>query len=258
MSVLENSNAKLQLRKQTLNHPLVPTEVDLGDGTKATAFPITAADHVPLSLLIHMCDEFNEEIERGQTYPVEEQMNVDEFHKYWMGDFTGILLQGSLQHFKQLAESTGPHVSDSVASSKNDPSQLYYNYHEKGEQEISESARLLPLNADWDKVFLGTFHILPNFPGRSSHICNCGFLVSSATRGSKKKLGTTMGKLYLSWAPELGYTYSMFNLVYVTNKYSVKIWENLGFDKIGRVPGVGILKGFDEPVDSIIFGKKLA
>lgn len=50
MSVLENSNAKLQLRKQTLNHPLVPTEVDLGDGTKATAFPITAADHVPLSL----------------------------------------------------------------------------------------------------------------------------------------------------------------------------------------------------------------
>lgn len=257
MTVLGDPHAKVTLRKQTLNHPLVPTEVTLGDGSKATAFPLTAADHIPISLLTHITDEFNDEIELGQTYPVDEPMTVEGFKNYWFGDFFGILLQGSLEEFKALAETSAPHITAASASSQSDPSHLYDNYHEKNEVKITESATLLPKDADWNKVYLGTFHILPNYPGRSSHVCNCGFLVSPEYRGKGKKIGTAMGKLYIEWAPKLGYTYSVFNLVYASNESSVKIWDNLGFDRIGRVPGAGILKGYDEPIDAIVFGKKL-
>lgn len=256
MSVFGNPHAKVSLRKQTLNHSLVPTELDLADGTKAVAFPITAADHIPLTLLAHMCDEFNDEIKTGQTYPIDEPLNVEEFRNYWLGDFTGIVLQGTLEDFEKLAESSAPQVSEAAASSKGDPSRLYENYHQKGDPPVTEAARLIPKSADWSKVFLGSFHVLPNYPGRSSHVCNSGFLVSPALRSSDKKIGTAMGKIYLQWAPKLGYTYAIFNLVYATNK-SIKIWENLGFEQIGKVPGAGILEGSDQPVDAFIFGKKL-
>ena len=49
----------------------------------------------------------------------------------------------------------------------------------------------------------------------------------------------------------------MFNLVYETNTASTKIWDSLGFKRIGRVPGCGNLKSFQEPVDAIIYGRDL-
>lgn len=258
MTVFGDPNAKPAVRQQTLNHPLAPTEITLADGSQATAFPLTPADYISISLLTHLTDAFNDEIELGQTYPLDSPLSIETFKTYWLGDFTGVVLLGSLADFEKLAQESAAHVSDKAASSESDPSHLYSQYHESGEAKISAAAKLLPRDADWSKIFLGTFHILPNYPGRSSHVCNCGFLVSSEFRGSNKKIGSAMGELYLSWAPKLGYTYSVFNLVYQTNEYSIKIWENLGFEKIGKVPGAGILKGFNEPVDAIIFGKKLA
>lgn len=56
---------------------------------------------------------------------------------------------------------------------------------------------------------------------------------------------------------EQGYTYSVFNLVYESNTASTKIWDSLGFKRIGRVPGCGNLKSFPEPVDAIIYGRDL-
>lgn len=51
----------------------------------------------------------------------------------------------------------------------------------------------------------------------------------------------------------------MFNLVYETNVASCKIWDALGFKRIGRVKGCGNLKSFpDEFVDAIIYGRDLA
>jgi hypothetical protein len=66
-----------------------------------------------------------------------------------------------------------------------------------------------------------------------------------------------MGEGYLDWAPQLGYSYSVFNLVYETNIASARIWDALGFKRIGRVPGCGNLKSSDHLVDAIIFGRDL-
>ena len=55
-----------------------------------------------------------------------------------------------------------------------------------------------------------------------------------------------------------GYTYSVFNLVYETNVASLRIWDALGFKRIGRVKDCGALRSYpDELVDAIIFGRDL-
>lgn len=54
-----------------------------------------------------------------------------------------------------------------------------------------------------------------------------------------------------------GYTYSVFNLVYESNTASTRIWDSLGFKRIGRVPGCGNLKSSEEPIDAIIYGRDL-
>jgi hypothetical protein len=55
-----------------------------------------------------------------------------------------------------------------------------------------------------------------------------------------------------------GYTYSVFNLVYETNTPSCRIWDALGFKRIGRVKGCGNLKSYpDQLIDAIIYGRDL-
>lgn len=178
----------------------------------ATAFPVYAEEDVPSSLLDFLHEEFNKEIELGQTYPAADVMTRDEFVGYWLHSFCAIVL-------------------------KTDKTEIDFNW------------------TQWQDLLLGTFYIKPNYPGRCSHICNAGFLVNSEQRGLK--VGYRLGQLYLSWAPLLGYTYSVFNLVFVTNPASWKLWDKFGFDRIGLVPKAARLKGHEELVDAIIFGRDL-
>ena len=119
-----------------------------------------------------------------------------------------------------------------------------------------ESADDVVEGKDWATECLGSFYIKPNYPGRSSHVCNAGFLVTDAARN--RGVGRLMGESYLDWAPKLGYTYSVFNLVYETNVASCRIWDALGFKRIGRVKGAGNLKSYpDQLTDAIIYGRDL-
>ncbi|KAL8698583.1 MAG: hypothetical protein Q9224_001788, partial [Gallowayella concinna] len=123
-------------------------------------------------------------------------------------------------------------------------------------QSIEEVVNLENRGIDWGEVCLGSFYVKPNYPGRSSHICNGGFLVTEAARN--RGVGRLMGEGYLEWAPKLGYTYSVFNLVYETNVASCRIWDALGFKRIGRIKGCGNLQSYpDELVDAIIYGRDL-
>lgn len=45
--------------------------------------------------------------------------------------------------------------------------------------------------------------------------------------------------------------------MYESNTASTRIWDSLGFKRIGRIPGCGNLKSFEEPVDAIIYGRDL-
>jgi GNAT superfamily N-acetyltransferase len=119
-----------------------------------------------------------------------------------------------------------------------------------------ESSNEVTEGKNWAIECLGSFYIKPNYPGRSSHVCNAGFLVTDAARN--RGVGRLMGESYLDWAPKLGYTYSVFNLVYETNVASCRIWDALGFKRIGRVKGAGNLKSYPgQLVDAIIYGRDL-
>lgn len=110
---------------------------------------------------------------------------------------------------------------------------------------------------DWAKECLGSFFIKPNYPGRSSHICNASFITTDASRN--RGVGRLMGEAYIDWAPRLGYTYSVFNLVYETNVASCRIWDALGFKRIGRIKACGNLRSHpDRLIDAIIYGRDLA
>lgn len=108
----------------------------------------------------------------------------------------------------------------------------------------------------WEPRYLGHFYIKPNYMGRCSHVCNAGFIVSHKIRGLG--LGKELGKQYLHIAPQLGYVYSVFNLVFETNVASMRIWESLGFERLGYLKNVGMLKGEDKLVGAYMYGYDFA
>ena len=122
--------------------------------------------------------------------------------------------------------------------------------------DTNELAQMEQRGVDWSRECLGSFYVKPNYPGRSSHVCTGDFLVTDAARN--RGVGRLMGECYLEWAPKLGYHYSVFNLVYETNVASLRIWDALGFKRIGRIKGCGSLKSYEgQYVDAIIFGREL-
>ena len=105
------------------------------------------------------------------------------------------------------------------------------------------------------KEIFGAFYLKPNFPGRCNHICNAGFIVQPEQRG--KGIGKFMGEKMLEIAPSRCYTAVMFNLVFETNIASLKLWQSLGFETIGRIPSAAYLKD-GRLVEALMLYRKLS
>lgn len=101
---------------------------------------------------------------------------------------------------------------------------------------------------------LGTYYLKTNQPGSGDHVCNCGYMVSTAARG--RGLATAMCEHSQMIARELGYKAMQFNFVASTNEGAVRLWNKLGFDTVGRLP-----KAFNHPskgyVDALVMYKWL-
>ena len=82
---------------------------------------------------------------------------------------------------------------------------------------------------------LGTYYLKPNQAGPGDHVCNCGYMVSSAARG--QGVATAMCLHSQEAARELGYKAMQFNFVASTNATAVRLWERLGFEIVGTLPG---------------------
>jgi len=101
---------------------------------------------------------------------------------------------------------------------------------------------------------LGTYYIKTNQAGPGKHVCNCGYMVSSSTRG--KGLATAMCEHSQKTAVEMGYKALQFNFVASTNEGAVRLWNKLGFETIGKLP-----KAFNHPakgyIDALVMYKWL-
>ncbi|KAF9268633.1 acyl-CoA N-acyltransferase [Marasmius fiardii PR-910] len=174
---------------------------------------LTTARPLP-GLIEYLGAVFAKEVEDGRTYPQEGPIDLESFQKYFF-------------------------AADVLVAIKRDHERSAGQYHSDG-AEIEEGIEETRKQRTWEDCVVGFYYVKPNYPGRSSHICNGGFVVPPVHRGSG--FGSLLAKSYLHYAPKLGYRASVFNLVYVNNVASVKLWERLGFTKAGRIPHAGRLK----------------
>jgi L-amino acid N-acyltransferase YncA len=84
-------------------------------------------------------------------------------------------------------------------------------------------------------VVAGTATMGPNRPGRGSHVATASFMVNPATRS--RGVGRALGNDMLEWSTRQGFRAVQFNAVVETNSAAVHLWQSLGFEIIGTVPG---------------------
>ena len=105
-----------------------------------------------------------------------------------------------------------------------------------------------------DGNILGTYFLKTNQAGPGSHVCNCGYMVSSSARG--RGLATAICEHSQNVARALGYKAMQFNFVASSNEGAVRLWGKLGFETVGCLP-----KAFNHPalgyVDAIVMYKWL-
>ncbi|SNY71841.1 GNAT family N-acetyltransferase [Paractinoplanes atraurantiacus] len=87
---------------------------------------------------------------------------------------------------------------------------------------------------------LGTAKMGPNRPGPGAHISTASFMVASGARG--RGVGTLLCRDALSWASSQPYAGMQFNAVAESNHAAVAVYQRLGFEILGTVPGA-----FDHP-----------
>ena len=108
--------------------------------------------------------------------------------------------------------------------------------------------------AEENNNILGTYYIKTNQAGPGSHVCNCGYMVSSKARG--RGLATSMCEHSQGVAKELGYKAMQFNFVASSNEGAVRLWTKLGFETVGKLP-----KAFNHPskgyIDALVMYKRL-
>ena len=109
--------------------------------------------------------------------------------------------------------------------------------------------------AEIDGRVLGTYYIRVNKKGGGAHVCNAGYIVSPKAQG--RGIARAMCAHSLGEARSMGYKAMQFNLVVSTNTRAIAVWEDLGFDVVGRLP-----RAFEHPtlglVDALVMYQWLA
>jgi ribosomal protein S18 acetylase RimI-like enzyme len=81
---------------------------------------------------------------------------------------------------------------------------------------------------------IGVCMIHPNQPGLGAHVANAAFVVDPAAR--HHHVGRALVEHALAEASRLGYRAMQFDLVAETNTDAIALYQDLGFEVIGRQP----------------------
>ena len=117
-----------------------------------------------------------------------------------------------------------------------------------------ETPRETYVAAAGEGKILGTYYIKPNQPGLGSHVCNCGYIVSESARG--KGVASNMCEHSQQVAIELGFRAMQYNLVVSTNEGAIRLWQQHGFEIIGKLPRAFKSKSAGY-VDALVMYKEL-
>ncbi|MCD8365909.1 MAG: GNAT family N-acetyltransferase [Clostridiales bacterium] len=92
----------------------------------------------------------------------------------------------------------------------------------------------LAIDSDTDAV-LGLYILHPNNVGRCGHIANASFAVCAGLRG--EHIGEKLVIDCLQKAKENGFSIMQFNAVVDSNVHARHLYERLGFQRLGMIPG---------------------
>ena len=89
--------------------------------------------------------------------------------------------------------------------------------------------------AEEDGSVVGTYILRPNQSGPGSHVANAAFMVARDAEGAG--MGRRMAEHCLSEARRMGFRGMQFNFVISTNTRAIHLWNQLGFEIVGTLPG---------------------
>ena len=89
--------------------------------------------------------------------------------------------------------------------------------------------------AEVDGAVAGTYYLRANQAGGGDHVCNCGYMTAASAQG--RGVARAMCAHSLELARTLGFSAMQFNLVVSTNTRAVALWQAMGFEIVGRLPG---------------------
>lgn len=97
-----------------------------------------------------------------------------------------------------------------------------------------------------DSKLFGLYILHPNNVGRCAHVANASYAVVSSARGLG--LGRELVKDSLEQAARLGFRGLQFNAVVDSNKAAMHLYEDLGFTRVGTIPGgfCGNMGGYED------------
>lgn len=99
--------------------------------------------------------------------------------------------------------------------------------------------------AEADGAVLGTYYLRANQAGGGRHVCNAGYMTAAAATG--RGVARTMALHSIDHARSRGFRAMQFNFVVSSNVRAVGLWQSLGFDIVGRLPGA-----FDHPTEAFV------
>lgn len=84
-------------------------------------------------------------------------------------------------------------------------------------------------------VVVGSANMYANRMGPGDHVASASFMVDAGAGG--RGVGRALGEDALAWARSRGFRAMQFNAVVETNERAVRLWQSLGFEIVGTVPG---------------------
>ena len=100
----------------------------------------------------------------------------------------------------------------------------------------------------------GTYYLRANTQGGGAHVANCGYMVASEAMG--RGVARAMCEHSLAQARERGFAAMQFNFVIASNERAVRLWQRMGFEIAGTLPGA-----FAHPkhgmVDALVMFRRL-
>lgn len=99
--------------------------------------------------------------------------------------------------------------------------------------------------AEEDDVVLGTCYLRANQTGGGAHIANAGYVTGAAATG--RGVARAMALHSIDRAKARGFRAMQFNFVVSSNVRAAGLWQSLGFEVVGRLPGA-----FDHPVEGFV------